>query len=128
MSRNKLLLYKLNHPKYNSHPSPLIRSTKQFNDSAYGNTNPNTECSLSSLLLSTSRSVTSSNDGDNGVPENSNDENESRKGGIKGENEAPLLEKYLNSAFKCWTDKLSPCSCLGEGQVLNDGQQTDLPL
>lgn len=69
--------------------------------------------------------MTSSNDGDTGVPENSN---ESRNGGMKGEKEAPLLERYFNSAFKCWTDTLSPCSCLGEGQVLNDGQQTELPL
>jgi len=115
MSRNKLLLYKLNHPKNDRHPCPLIRSTKQFDDSAYDETNL------------TSRSVTTcSDDGDTGVPENSNDENESRKGGVKGEKEAPLLERYFNSAFKCWTDKLSPCNCLGEGQVLNDGQQTDL--
>ena len=115
MSRNKLLLYKLNHPKNNRHPSPLIRSTKQFDDSAYDETNPSTACSLTSLLLnSTSRSVTGSIDGDTGVSENSNtlvyapdsnNENESRKeGGVKGEKEAPLLERYFNSAFKCWTD------------------------
>jgi hypothetical protein len=137
MSRNKLLLYKLNHPK--KCLSPHIRSTKQFDDdSAYADTNPSTACSLSSLLFNTSRSVTGSNDGDSGMSENSNtlvyapdsnNENESRKGGVKGEKEAPLLERYFNSAFKCWTDKLSRCNCLGEGQVLNnDGQQTDLPL
>ena len=128
MSRNKLLLYKLNHPKNNRHPSPLIRSTKQFDDSAYDETNLSTTYSLTRLLLNTSRSVTSSDDGDTGVPENSNDEKEKRKGGVKGEKEAPLLVRYFNSAFKCWTDKLSPCNCLGDGQVLNDGQQTDLPL
>ena len=68
-------------------------------------------------------------DGDTGVSENPNNENESRKGGVtKGEKEAPLLERYFNSNFKCWADKLSRCSCFGEGQVLDDGQLTDLPL
>src|SRR6056300_271654 len=66
MSRNKLLLYKLNHPKNNRHPSPLIRSTKQFDDSAYDETNLSTTYSLTRLLLNTSRSVTSSDDGDTG--------------------------------------------------------------
>ena len=72
--------------------------------------------------------MTGSNDGNTSENSNtlvyapdSNNENESRKGGVKGEKEAPLLERYFNSAFKCWTDKLSRCNCLGEGQV-NDGQ------